>query len=367
MPLAYIAGSNKVQDMSEKIVKIPNSWFLTEKLGIFENEFKTQKRIGIQVETVNAGVIPDRNWDERNSTIKPTTRQEVTVAVPHFPLDASITPNDVDGQVNWDDTRSGITLETVANVRVRKMAELRRKHARTQEFARMQLIRDGSVYAPAGTLRQSYGDTINWYNEMGVTRTSVELDSLIDPLINPITEMEPIISGIQDGLLTGDVSTGYIGLASPEFFNALTSHDYTTEIYLQQDQTRNRQAAALLTGRLTATEFGLDVRYRTFDFGGIMWIEVRGGDLDINDVPTRYIPANEARVFPVGGIGSDSLFKTFYAPANRFKTVNKTALPAYWFEYLNEKDDFIEIMSESNFINAALRPQAIIRVFFTPA
>ncbi len=33
---------------------------------------------------------------------------------------------------------------------------------------------------------------------------------------------------------------------------------------------------------------------------------------------------------------------------------------------MNEKDDFIEIMSESNFMNAVLRPQALIRVSIAP-
>lgn len=365
MALAYsYDGSNRVVDLSSKIMKIPNTWNLTEQLGLFTPEYKTQKRVGIQVETLNGGVIPDRNWDERNSVQKPRGRQEVQVAIPHFPLDDAITPNDLDGQISWDDVRNGISLETVSSVRARKMFDLRQKHARTLEFARMQLLRDGTVYAPEGTLKTSYGPTINWYTEMGVTQTSVEMDSLSDPLIDPMTEMEPIIAGIQDNLLSGDVVTGQIGLASPQFFAALTSHPAVREVYLDQDQNANRQAAALLTGRLTANVRGLDARYRTFDFGGILWIEVRGGDVNTAGVYTDYIPDNEARVFPVGDA---SMFRTYFAPANRFATINRTALPAYWFEYLGQKDDFIEIMSESNFMNAALRPQAIVRVYFTPA
>ena len=68
------------------------------------------------------------------------------------------------------------------------------------------------------------------------------------------------------------------------------------------------------------------------------------------------LTAGEAYMFP---LGTDS-FRTYFAPANRFSTVNRAALESYMFEYRNEKDDIIEIMSETNFVNALLRPQAVI-------
>ena len=356
MPLSYNPSNlNKAVDRSSELMIVPNAWGLFNQLGIFTPEYKTQKEILVPRIEWNESLIPDRNWDERNNASRGPSRSYVSAQIPHFPLDDAITANDIDGVVRFEDIFAGPELETVASTRARKMEQMRMNHAITLEYARAQLITTGTVYAPNGTLRQSYGDTINWYTEFGVTRTEIELDSLADQNLNPMSEMEQIIAGIQDGLQSGDVVSAFVGVASPSFFNALISNPYVVDSYKYYSQT---QGSGVLNGRLTASAYGLDARYRTFDFGGILWIEYRGSFGN-----TPYIPANDAYVFPVGGA---AMFRTYYAPANRLSTVNRTAQEAYWFEHYNDKDDFIEIMSESNFLNAALRPQAIVRVYFTP-
>lgn len=356
MPLSYNPTDfNRVVDLSEQIMIVPNQWGLMNQLGIFDPEYKSQKSVLVPRTIWNESLIPDRNWDERNNASRGPDRDYLLAKIPHFPLDDAITPNDIDGVVSWDNVFAGIETETVASTRMRKMEQMRANHAITLEYARTQLVVSGDVYAPNGTLRTSYGPTINWYTEFGVTRTNVELVALADETENPLAGMEEIIAGVQDGLQSGDVVSNFVGIASPEFFNALITHPYVTDAYKYYAQSQGQQ---VLNGRLTAQAYGLDARYRTFDFGGILWIEYRG-----SFGGTPYIPANEARVFPVGAA---AMFKTYYAPANRFSTINQVAQEAYWFEYMNEKDDFIEIMSESNFMNAMLRPQAVVRVFFTP-
>tara|TARA_R110000744_G_C19371770_1_gene563151 strand:+ start:25671 stop:26741 length:1071 start_codon:yes stop_codon:yes gene_type:complete len=353
MPLSYNKDNfNKVVDRSTTLNVIPNQWGLIQDLGLFRDEYKTQKQILIPRYIEDDHVVTDRNWDERNNTIAGEQRDELSVKVPHFPLDDAITPNDIDGTVSFLDMRDGIELETVATTRARKMQRMARAHALTKEIARAQAITTGTVYAPNKTLKTSYGDTINWYTEFGITRTEVVMD-LADETINPKVGIEEVLAGIQDGYLSGSVVNGFVALCSPEFFNALTSHPYFIDSvkYFQQPQ-----SLAMLTGRLDAT--GLDARYRSVTFAGMTFVEYRGS-YTVNGVTTSYIPAGDAYAFPVG---MDDMFVTYYAPANRFNSINRTALPAYWYEYLNEKDDLIEVMSEQNFMNALLRPQAVVRM-----
>jgi len=358
MPLSYNPTDfNRVVDLSEDIMIVPNSWGLFNQLGSFDTERKTQKTVLVPRTTWNEGLIPDRNWDERNNASRGPARSYLTASIPHFPLDDAITPNDVDGVVAWDNVFAGIQTETVAGTRARKMQQMRMNHAVTLEAARAQLITTGSVYAPSGTLRQSYGATINWYNEFGVTRTelTMPLNSLAT---DPLESVEPIIAGVQDGIQSGQVVEGMIAVCSPSFFNALITHPFVVDAYKYYARDRG---ADVLTGRLTANVYGLDARYRTFSYGGILWIEYRGSYTDrVTGATVPYIPAGDAYVFPQ--VAAAALFKTYFAPANRFATVNQTAQEAYWFENMNEKDDFIEIMSESNFMNAVLRPQALVRV-----
>lgn len=357
MPLSYNPQDfNRVVDLSETINIVPNSWGLFNQLGIFDTELKSQKQILVPRFEWDEGLIPDRNWDERNNASRGPARDYLTAQIPHFPLDDAITPNDIDGVVAWENVFAGIQTETVASTRMRKMMQMRMNHALTLEAARAQLITTGGVYAPSGTLRQTYGTTVNWYNEFGVTRTELTMD-LNNLAVDPLAEVEPIIAAVQDGLMSGQILDGMIAVASPTFFNALITHPFVVDSYKYRDQ---RGADQILNGRLTADTFGLDARYRTFSYGGILFIEYRGGYTNAAGTFVPYIPAGDAYVFP--RVSSAAMFKTYFAPANRFSSINRTAQEAYWFEYMNEKDDFIEIMSESNFMNAVLRPQALIRV-----
>lgn len=355
MPLSYNPTDfNRVVDLSSTINIVPNQWGLFNQLGIFETELKSQKTVLIPRFEWNEALIGDRNWDERNNANGKNDRDYLLAKVPHFPLDDAITPNDIDGVVAWENVFAGIQTESIASTRTRKMVQMRMNHARTLEYARAQLITTGTVYAPNGTMRTNYGPTVNFYTEFGITRTELTMD-LTNLAVDPLAEVEPIIAAIQDGLLSGDTVSAFVAVCSPSFFNALITHPFVVDGFKYQLQS---QSTAILNGRLTANVYGLDAKSRTFDYGGILFIEYRG-----SFGGTPYIPAGDAYVFPVGG---EAMFKTYHAPANRFATVNQVAQEAYWFEYMNEKDDLIEIMSESNFLNAILRPQALIRVSIAP-
>lgn len=349
---------NGVADLTNTINVIPNEWGLFNQLGIFNVERKSQKTIMVPRFETSENLVTDRNWDERNNMSTPEVRSYLTAKVPHFPLDTAIYPNDIDGVVDWNNVFAGIQLETVASTRARKMMKIRRDHARTLEYARAQLITTGTVYAPNGTLRQSYGATINWYTEFGVTRTELTMP-LADETTDPLQTVEPIIAAVQDNLLSGDVADTFVAVCSPSFFNALISHPFVTDAYKYQNIINGgTNSRNVLVGRLTASEYGLSAAYRSFEYGGVLWIEYRGS---FNGNP--YIPAGDAYVFPVGG---EAMFKTYFAPANRFDTMNQIAQEAYFFEKMGEWNDKFEIQTESNFLNAVLRPQALVRVSIEP-
>ncbi len=355
------ANANQIVDLSETIDVIPNSWGLFNQLGIFETERKSQKLIQIDRVTWDEGLVPDRNWDERNTASRGPSRAYLTQSIPHFPLDDSITPNDIDGKAAFTASTGVVELETVAATRARKMLQIRMNHALTLEAARAQLITTGGVYAPSGTLAQTYGATVNWYNEFGVTRTNLTIP-LNDDTSNPLEFVEPVIAAVQDGLLSGAIIDRIIVVASPGFFNKLITHPYVTDAYKYYAQVQGQR---VLNSRMTANTLGLDARYRTFDFGGILFVEYRGSYVDRNTGTTvPYIPANEAYGFPQ--VASNAMFKTYFAPANRFDTLNKVAQEAYYFEKMGDWQDKIEIMTESNFMNAVLRPQALVRITITP-
>lgn len=340
MAIANPFQLGKVVDLSSSINIIPNHWGLINQLGLFKNEPKSQKTVLVPRTTETTTVLTDRNWDGRNNTIKGGDRDVLPLVIPHFPVDDAITPNDVDGQVDWDSLLAGgNNVLSVDRVRAEKMKRIRNAHALTLEVARMQMLKDGSVYAPNGTV------TTNFYTEFGLIRQT-EFLNLASTTVNPLSAVKAAYGGIQDGIKNGQIVSNIVALCSPEFFTSLITNPFVVESYQYFQQ---NQGAGILNQRLSSG--GFDARYEVFTYGGITFIECRGV---VNGTP--YVEADKAYAFPMG---TDS-FRTYFAPANRFASINKTAMESYYFEYKNEKDDIIEIMTETNFANALLRPQTVV-------
>lgn len=348
-PNAY----GKVVDLSSSINLIPNEWGLIQRLGLFTHKYGSQKTILIPRTTEAQHLLEDRNWDERNPSIAGAQRDMLALPIPHYPVDDAITPNDVDGNIDWDAAiRGAIQLETVEQKRAEKMARIRRAHALTLEMARMQVIKDGTVYSPRGTVN------VNYYTEFGIARHVQPID-LSSTTVAPNSAVNEAVNYLQEQLQTGGVASNFIALCSTSFFNALTENPFIVERYLNLQN--SAQQIPLLVGSLAANRSPLDARYRTFDFAGVFFIECPG---NVAGIP--YIEEDMAYMMPRFD-SMESPFETWFAPANRFGTVNRTAVESYFFEYLNEKDDIIEIMTETNFLNVIKRPDLIITLENTTA
>lgn len=338
-------GNTQAVDYSGTINLIPRNWGLIENLGLFTERFGTQKEFYVgRKEEIDSPLLEDRNWEGTRPSLTRGEFSGVTFKIPHFPVDDMILPNDIDGRIQMTDIGAGSELETVARVRAEKMEKLRRAHARTHEYARAVALATGNVYAPTGTLRTSYGQTVNVYNEWGITRQTSELR--LGAGVNPQDSVAELFGEMEDASFQGDPIDGYAVLASPELFNALVSNDFVREIYSVALLTGREE---LLVGRL-GNELGLDARYRTFRYAGVLFIEYRG---TINGL--RYIPANEGIAIPMmRGLG-----RMHFAPANKFGDINGVAQASYVWEYMGLRNDKIEIETETNFATILDRPDLV--------
>lgn len=343
----------RVVDMTPEIVQIPMDWGLIGELNVFRDNFGSQKTFMIPTRTeVEAGLIVDRSYEGPRNTQGRGDRGGILGKVPHFPLDDAMYPGDLDGQLAPDAIlEAGTQLETVARLRVEKMEGLLRRHSMTKEWARGLALTTGDVYAPSGTLKTSYGNTINMYQEWGITRKVSNLN--LAPTVDPKISVDALFAALQASAYAGDSLDGYIVLCSPELFGTLTSHPYLRDIYTQASNFP--QAESLLVGRLRST---LGLRYRQFFYGGILFVEYPG---TVGGV--RIIPQNQGVAFPM----NDALGFMQFAPAQRFSSINQTAQSAYYFEKMGDNDDQIEMMTESNFATILAKPYLVRGVTFTTA
>lgn len=334
MQVRSFQNAFEVVDYTEELMLVPNTWGLVNEMNVFRSEGITQHSITIEKIEQTLGLVLDQPRGARNNVNKDDTRQLLSFAMPHFPLDDYISPNDIQGKRAYGNADAA---ETEAAVMARKLARVRQNHAVTLEAARCFAITNGAIYAPNGTV------VGNYYTSFGVTRKEVDF-VLGTGTTDVLTKGEEVVAHIQDNILSGESVTGVVALCSPEFFSKLIAQAGVKEAYKYYSSTQEPLRARLGTGL-----------YRRFIHGGVEYIEYRGV---YNN--QRLIPAGDAYFMPTG---TADTFITYFGPANKFSLVNTIGEEAYAFTYRDQKDEAIEIQTESNFINLIRRPQAIVRGF----
>lgn len=351
-------NNNKYVDRTDILVEVPRNVGLTQALGLFEDVYSSQKTIEIARLQYANHLIKDKNWDEKDQTIvdRPV-RGYLQLRIPHFPLRDAIKPSDIDGIAAVDSIQEAAGLEQVMDVRLEKMTSIMNAHDLTKEVARMQLITQGTVYAPNGTLATSYGPTVDFYTEMGVTRTTKVLP--LSGSADPRKMCAEIIRDMRLALRNSPTGGNYrrlLVLCGSEFFDAVYTNPFVTDAvkYFNQDN-----SLPILT-TVPGQEPGFDPNFRTLTLWGLTFIDA--GTSGYDDAEGNFVPfiaAAEAYVVPQGVRG---MFKTYYAPANTFAAINKRSQGSYYAEFASEEDDLIKIKTEQNFLNGLLYPQAVFKL-----
>lgn len=330
-------NNNILTDYTDEILLIPNTWGLVNSMGIFSTESVSQHTITFDRTEEGISLLTDKRRGERSVYGSDENNKTYTAYVPHFPFDDRITVEDIQGV-----RRNGTAdqEETVADVRAKKLRQMRKNHAITLEKARMNAIM-GLSYAPNGT-----GDVTNWYAEFGLTQKVVNSD-LGTASTNVIETNEEAIAHIQDNVQDGSVIEDIVVLCSAQYFSNLVKQAGVQEAY-KQYLNANQGGNQVLRDRLGT---GL---YRTFNHGGLTYVEYRG-----SYGGTPLIPAGEAFALPRG---EAELFVTYFSPAHKLSLANTLGEEAYAFEYPTGNDTGWELESESNHISVPRKPEIIVKL-----
>lgn len=353
-------SQGKYVDLTDILVELPRNISIIDQLGLFEEVYTQGKKIEIQRTQYSNHLIKDKNWEAKAQTIvsKPT-RGFIQVNIPNFEVMDAIKPQDVDGVAKVNSIQEAAALETVTDLRLEKLAYINNAFDLTSDVARMQLLTKGTVYAPDGTLAQSYGPTVDFYQEMGVTRQTHDLK--ITGSNDPRVSCSQLIRKMREALRNSSSNGNYrqlVLLCGTDFFDAVLTNPFVTEAikYFAQDLNK------ILT-KPADQAAGYDANFRSLQLWGLVFIDAgTGGYDDANGVFQPWIAANKAIALPTGVRG---MFKTYYAPANTFSAVNKKAVGRYYFERLNDEDDLIQMKVGSNFMNGLLYPAAVFDITFS--
>lgn len=326
-----------VSDWTQEVNTVPNQWGLIGQLGIFREESVSEHVVVFEEIIKDGALIVDRVRGDRGNVGRDAQRKLHSFVVPHFPMEDAIYPQDIQGKRAYG---SATEAETLDLVRARKLSRIRQNHAWTLEVARAQAITQGTVYAPNGTVSQ------DWYQEMTGGARPAPVDFLLGTAGTEVASMiEQVLAKIQDN--SGSINyTGVVALCGTAFFQKVITHPTIKQAYQYYTSTQEP-----LRRRLSSDGSAVGMR-RTFEFMGVTFIEMRD-----NLAGTTLIPASEAYFLPTG----TDYFKTYFSPANRFGIVNTLGEQVYVFETMAPNGTAYTIESESNFINALLKPLTVVK------
>lgn len=332
---------NEWINLTNGVEYIPVRRNLAGNLGLYSSELLDTNTAILPITNVNDYKLVDIPWGTRMKNTLRDGKARLRLEVPHFAVEDAVRPLDIAGKIDFDDFLLQSRSQSVASFLDKKKEKARQAIVNTWSDAQMGLIRDGTAYAPNGTVVNNY------YTAFGVTRSDLTID--LNPANNPQASIQAAIDNIVDNFKGGFVPSRFVAFAGRAFFDALKSHPFVLEnsrIYKDE-----MQSVEVLTGILGTQGYNLNARYQVLDFGGVIWIRVSS---------TTEIAADEARLFPTD---LPDLFKMFFAPSDlTFDTVTSPAQEEYYFEKMEPDRTALNFSYETNFLVATLWPKAIVKL-----
>lgn len=340
----------KVTDLIKALPIEAEKQNLMEALNVFSEDLRATRNLTIKRDVVSGVAVPRINYEGRRVNITPDQQISLSIEIPRVGIEDSIKAADLQDYLDTSVDAAQARLQALAPLRAKKMTKLNDALRNTLEVDRLRTLVTGAAYDPNGVLRRSYG-TFNIYNELGINRPEQELE--LGAADNPTDSVAELFSKVREA--TYQYGFGRIVvLCGKDLFAAVAGNSYVIDAKLAVG---GNYALSQLVGRPTAT--GLDYRFRAVEFQDIVFIDASSASyIDGEGNYTAAIPAAEGVAFTV----ADGLYTTYYAPEQRFDTVNRTAAARMLRERMNDEQDLYQMFAESNFFNMLEVPEGVVTV-----
>lgn len=325
----------RTRELSEAINVIPNMFGRIGDLGLFAD--KSLRQPQFQIESRN-GVLSLITSSERGAPLdglRRGKREMRDFSTRRFAQESRITSDDVDGIRAFG---SESELKQVTEEVNDRLIDLRGNMDITREYLRAGALR-GEVLDGDGS------SIVNLFTAFGVTQKVVDF-VFGTPAGVPAKVME--VKRHIELNLRGDMMTSVHALCSPEFWDKLMANSEFKDAHKYYSS--------------TVEPLREDGRKGT-PWLGITWEEYLGSADTPNEDGTwtnrKFIPAGDARFFPVG---TRSTFRNFNAPADYMETVNTPGQPIYAKVAADPKwNQYVDLQAQMNTLPMCLRPAVLVR------
>ncbi|MEM4239153.1 MAG: major capsid protein [Nitrososphaerota archaeon] len=319
--------------LSTAITNIPIRPTKITDLKLFSEKMHKTSYVRLEEMNETIRVLPALPHDAPPEYIRHGKRKVRLFEIPRLSAMDVILPDDI------QDVRAFGTsdvLQTISSVIADRLNEIKNNiFLPTLEWMMMGAIK--------GIITDGTGATLlNLFTEFGITQKSVDFD--LDTDTTDVLTKCLAAKRLSEQALGGEVIRGFHAFCSPEFFDALVSHDSVKDAF------RGYQAAMSMLS---------EDRRSGFTFGGITFEEYYA-TLTIGGTQTPMIEPRTAYMFPIG----TSIFEINYAPARTSATVNTIAIPYYAMLEKRKFDRGYDLLVESNPLPICTKPGALVKLYF---
>jgi hypothetical protein len=315
--------------LTDAIQIIPNRYGLLNQLGLFRDvgvrtrTALVERRLGV------LNLLPSQPVGAPPTVGKGPLRDVVPFAIPHIPHMDVVLPEEVQGLRAFGSENE---LETMANIMLNKLENMRAKHAITLEYLKWGALN--------GIVMDGDGTTVltNLYTAWGLTQHTQTIP-FSSSTANIQAAITTLVRYFEDNL-KGETMTGVMVFTSAGFWDAFLGN------------VNIRNAYQFWMGTQDMNPLRNDVR-QGFTFEGVTFREFRGHASTFSGTDIPFIAANTAIAIP---LGTTNMFQTLYAPAAFSETVNTIGLPLYAKQEERKFQTGWDIWTEANPLPMNLRP-----------
>lgn len=330
----FVNDAFSLVSLTQSINILPNMYGRCEQLNLFPNRGVPTRAIIIEEQNGVLNLLKTMPVGSPGQMGTSAKRKVRTFSVPHIPHDDALLPSDYDGVRAFGTENQVVSLSQIVNDRLQQM---KNKHDITREYLRMGALK--------GNILDADGVTVlyNLFNEFQIQQRSI--DFVLGTSSTDVRgKCMEVLRHIETNL-KGEVSTGVRAMVSPEFFDALTSHEKVEKAFANY--------------ALAQQALGGDVR-KGFNYGGIVWEEYMGQAEDITGTVHKFVPEDEGIAYPEGTMNT---FSTINAPGDFIETVNTIGIPYYAKMKIRDYGRGVDLHTQSNPLPMCARPGVLVRVF----
>lgn len=331
-----ILNNTQVVDRTEAINLVTPTPTLIGSMGFFAAKPVASNVVQFDVRNDVFNILTDKQRNTTGKNAMPANPFDVrTLAIPHYPIEDSITYQQLSGIRGFGvDTETSI--ETAVADELARQAE---RHDVHNEFLRASMLLNGQV------VTTHYG-TINVYTEFGVTRPTEVINMTSGVLTGVLNATQKAKKGYKSG---GQIR-GFVAFCGATFFNTLINSAEIKAAYA------NSQA----NGNPLRNELGDAMAgYTVFRYGNVDFVLYTDEFTDGAGAVTVLNPA-QAVLVPRAVIGSE-----WYGPVSKLSGIGASGAKRFASSYRDPKDRYVDVESEQNTL--VLTTQAAASVLLTIA